>query len=242
MTDAQKWAGPLGLARVVRRRVSDDVRARLETVIREGRLQPGEALPSERELMTMMGVGRPAVRDALAALARIGLVSVAAGGRTRVSVPTPRHLLHELGGVARHLIREPGGARHFEQARAVFEVGLVRWVCQHAIPDQVALLQGALDRNEAAIGDQPRFVETDVAFHRLLATIPANPVLLALHDAAVEWLILQRPPLSEPAPSNRMSHAGHAAIYNAIATRNVEAAAAAMQQHLDDAYIRYARN
>lgn len=233
---------PLVLSRVTRRRVSDDVRARLEEAIRTGRLLPGDKLPSERDLMAMMGVGRPAIRDALAALARIGLVTTASGGRTRVSVPNPKHLLDELGSVVRHLMRDPDGARQFEQARAVFEAGLVRWVAQHATLGQVGELRTALDRNESAIGDQPRFVDTDVAFHRALATIPSNPVLLALHDASVEWLILQRPPLTDPAANNRMSHAGHTAIYEAIAARNAEAAAAAMQQHLDDAYIRYARN
>jgi len=232
----------LGLAPVAKRRVADDVRDLLEAAIREGRLHPGDALPSERDLMAAMGVGRPAVRDALTALARIGLVRVAAGGRTRVCVPTPRHLLDELGSVARHLIREPAGARQFEQARTVFEAGLVRWAAQYATPDQIGELRGALDRNEAAIGDQPRFVETDVGFHRQLAAMPDNPVLLALHDASVEWLILQRPPLLDPAPNNRMSHAGHAAIFEAVAARDAEAAAAAMQQHLDDAYNRYARN
>ncbi len=239
---ADKWPGDLGLAPVTRRRVADDVREKLETAIREDRLKAGETLPSERDLMAMMGVGRPAVRDALSALARMGLVKISAGGRTRVSTPTPRHLLDELGGVARHLMREPGGALHFERARTIMEVGLVRWVAEHATAKIVDALADALQRNEAAVGKQKRFVETDVAFHRVLAEASANPVLLALHDASVEWLILQRPPLSDPAPNNRMSHAGHVEIFEAIRAHDVEAAAKAMQQHLDEAYIRYARN
>ena len=234
--------GSLGFAAVTRRRVSDDVRARLESAIRDGRFQPDEALPSERELMAAMGVGRPAVREALTALARIGLVKISSGGRTRVSRPSPKHMLDELASQARHLIREPGGARHFEQARTVFEVGLVRWVAQHATPEQAGALRAALDRNQAAIGDQRRFVETDVAFHRVLAEMPGNPVLLALHDASVEWLILQRPPLADPEPNHRMSHAGHTAIWEAVAARSPDRAAAAMQEHLDQAYNRYARN
>ena len=232
----------LGLATITRRRVSDDVRARLEAAIRDGRLHPGDALPSERDLMAAMGVGRPAVREALTALARMGLVKISSGGRTRVSTPSPKHILDELGSQARHMMREPGGARYFEQARTVIEVGLVRWSAQHATPQQVLLLRAALDRNEAAIGDQPRFVDTDVGFHRVLADMTGNPVLLALHDASVEWLILQRPPLADPAPNNRMSHAGHTAIFEAVAARSPDRAASAMQQHLDEAGNRYARH
>ena len=232
----------LSLGPVRKRRVADDVRVRLEQAIRGGRLQPGEVLPSERELMAAMGVGRPAVRDALAALARVGLVKVSAGGRTRVATPTPKHILDELGGLAQHLLRLPDGARQFEQARSVLEVGLVRWVALHATPAQVDGLRTALLRNGDAIGDQASFVQTDVAFHRVLAEAAANPVLLALHDASVEWLIMQRPPLLDPGSSNRMSHAGHQSVFDAVAARDPDGAAAAMQQHLDEAYNRYVRN
>jgi GntR family transcriptional regulator, transcriptional repressor for pyruvate dehydrogenase complex len=60
--------------------VHDDLRAR----ILDGRLSPGDAVPSERTLSADFGVNRHAVREALRRLQQAGLISVTHGGATRV--------------------------------------------------------------------------------------------------------------------------------------------------------------
>ena len=60
-----------------------------EEMIQDGQFGLGDFLPSERELMQHFGVGRPAVREALFALQRMGLVVVATGERPRVSNSNP---------------------------------------------------------------------------------------------------------------------------------------------------------
>src|SRR5436305_7969712 len=60
--------------------VHDDLRAR----ILDGRLAPGDAVPSERTLSADFGVNRHAVREALRRLQQSGLISVTHGGATRV--------------------------------------------------------------------------------------------------------------------------------------------------------------
>ena len=77
-------------APIRRRRLYEEVALRIEEMIREGRFEVGDSLPAERELMAELGVGRSAVREALASLARMGLVSVNSGERARVTAPTAR--------------------------------------------------------------------------------------------------------------------------------------------------------
>jgi DNA-binding FadR family transcriptional regulator len=55
---------PEAITIIRRRKIYEDVAGRLEGLIHEGRYRPGDQLPSERELMQMFGVGRPAVREA----------------------------------------------------------------------------------------------------------------------------------------------------------------------------------
>lgn len=65
-------------------KVSDTVHAQLRDAILSGRLAPGDAVPSERELSERLGVNRHAVREALGRLQQARLVQVSHGGPTRV--------------------------------------------------------------------------------------------------------------------------------------------------------------
>lgn len=228
------------LGPVRKRKLSDQIVERLEAAIRNGTYKPGATLPPERELMALFGVGRPSVREALFALQKLGLVQLGSGERPRVLRPSPRHLLNELGSTARHLLEQPDGLDHFEQARLAMEVFLVTHACSYATPDDLARLRAALAANEAAIGTGADFVATDVAFHRVLAEMPRNPIFVAMHDAFVEWIINERPILPNVESNNRKSHAGHTAIVEAIENRDVAGAVAAMTVHLGDARARYA--
>lgn len=66
------------------RRVSDTVHADLRARILDGRLAPGDAVPSERLLAEEHGVNRHAVREALKRLQQAGLIRISQGGATRV--------------------------------------------------------------------------------------------------------------------------------------------------------------
>jgi DNA-binding FadR family transcriptional regulator len=67
-----------------RRLASDSVHERLRQEILDGRLPPGDPLPSERTLSAEHGVNRHAVREAVKRLQQAGLVRVSHGGATRV--------------------------------------------------------------------------------------------------------------------------------------------------------------
>ena len=70
---------------LARKKLSEMVEEELEQMIRRREFGEGEQLPSERELMAFFNVGRPSVREALAALKRKGLVQINNGERARVS-------------------------------------------------------------------------------------------------------------------------------------------------------------
>ena len=81
---------------IQRPRVHTEVLSCLLEDIQSGVYAVGQNLPSERELMDEFGVGRPAVREALAALARMGLIEVSPGLRARVCRLTLQPLLREM--------------------------------------------------------------------------------------------------------------------------------------------------
>lgn len=226
-------------APIRRRKLYEEVVQRLEAMIHEGEYKPGDPLPSERELMVHFGVGRPAIREALFALQRMGLVVVANGERARVSSPTTKTLLGELSGAARLILAKPEGMRHFQQARALFECALAEEAARMATLDDIQALEKALAANKDAIGDDARFMRTDVAFHFAVATIPRNPIYVALHEAIVEWLVDQRSVSLRRSGTDRLAFESHREVFQAIEARDPAAASQAMRRHLNEIAKRY---
>jgi DNA-binding FadR family transcriptional regulator len=202
-------------------------------LIKERRYAPGDRLPSEKEIMSEFGVGRAAVREAMLSLQKMGLVTVSSGERARVTAPTADALVRELSGAARLLLAEDGGIQQFQEARALFEIGLARIAAQVATGEDIEALRKALEANGRAIDNRPDFMRTDVAFHYAIAAIPGNPIFTSMYNAVVEWLTEQREISGRAADAGRAAFSAHARIFEAIAYHDPPAAQIAMQEHLD---------
>ncbi len=107
------------LEKIARRSLPDEVYDQLLGELVGGSLSAGEALPSERRLAEVLGVSRPAVREALQRMAHAGLVEVRQGGSTTVAD------FRRLGGLdlLPHLLL-PGGEIDLKVARSVMEARL----------------------------------------------------------------------------------------------------------------------
>lgn len=222
-----------------RRRLSADIADALAERIRSGDFPQGSALPSERDLCEQYGVGRPTVREAMIHLESRGFVDTSTGRRPRVQEPSLESLFGRLSSLAGQFLRTPEGFGHLEQARMFLETGVVRYAVDHATPAQISALHAALKACEAAIGRDGPFRKADVAFHRVLAEIPGNPIIVALHDAVVEWLIARRPEREDVRELNRASQNEHQEIFDAIVQRSKQQAEDAMIRHLNRAYYMY---
>ncbi len=217
---------------VRRRKIHEDVAAQLEEAITTGRFAPGDQLPSERDLMEAFGVGRPAVREALLLLARMGLVQLSTGERARVTRPTVDGLVDQLSGAARHFLASPGGEEAFQDARRVFEAAIARNAAETATKADIERMRAALRANRDALSDMAAFERTDVAFHASLAETGGNPIFPAMYTALVGWLARQRQiSLRAPGAAAAALHS-HEEIFDAVEKRDPERAWRAMNRHL----------
>lgn len=62
-------------------RASEEIALQVEAAIIDGRLAPGERLPSEREMQAQFGTGRGVIREAIKTLKQKGLLEVRKGAR-----------------------------------------------------------------------------------------------------------------------------------------------------------------
>lgn len=225
---------------IVRRKLADEVRERLIAMIRRGEIQPGDRLPSERELMTRFEVGRPAVREAMQALKADGFIEISHGERARVTAPDTRDMFGRMGQSVLHLLQtSPPTLEHLREARILFEVGMVRIAARKATTEDIARLQAALEHHRTTAGNEPEFIKADMAFHSTIAAISGNSICVVLSEAMLDWLFTFRRELLRVPGSESLTLSEHQRLFEAISRHDEQESERAMTDHLTRANQRY---
>ncbi len=219
--------------RIRKRKLSEEVRSRLLDLIRSGAIGLGEPLPSERELMELLGVGRPAIREAMQSLETIGLIEIRHGERARVAEPSIGRMVDQIGETMKHILsHSPASLENLKEARATFEKEIARIAARRRSDTDIARLQEVHAEQALATGDRARFRRLDGRFHREIAAIAGNPIFTALVDALFGWLSDFHVDLVSVPGLERLTLQEHRGILDAIARGDAEAAATAMGDHL----------
>jgi len=207
----------------------EEVARRLLDLIRSGNLRPGDRLPSERDLAAMFGVSAPSVREALRALAILGVVRRERGGVTRVSSLDLRELFAPLRLVL------PLNARNIDthyRARVFVDGGIGRMAAENITPEALARLRELLEFQATLIDDPVGFRVSDREFHQIVLDACANPFLDQIGRALYEIGMDYRRIASESPGVIAQSLIDHAAIIDALAARDPERTGAAMEAHV----------
>jgi DNA-binding FadR family transcriptional regulator len=225
---------------ITRRKLSHEVLDRLLAGIEAGDYAPGSQLPSERELMTRFGVGRPAIREAMQTLQQMGIIRITHGERARVILPTPNAIIDQITGAMIQLLSSnPRDLHDLKEARLFLEVGLARIATQRATRESLEQLRAALVTCQEVRGDLSRFVAADMAFHRQIAAMSGNLLIAAVSQGMLDWLSRFKRELVSARGAERLTLEEHERIYKAIATGDADGAAKAMSDHLTRANALY---
>ena len=81
------------------KKISEEIVEQIKHLISSGDLKPGERIPSERELATMLGVSRPSVREAIMVLEAMGFLESRQGGGTYVRSLTESTIADPLSNI-----------------------------------------------------------------------------------------------------------------------------------------------
>lgn len=149
------------------------------------KLVVGDRLPPERDLALLLGISRPVLREALRALAMIGVVEIRHGAGTILRRPDAA-ALGEFFSFA--MLQEVPVLEDVMEARIAVECQAGRLACRRATAADLEALRAALERIQATVGDVEEGALADFAFHSALVAAAHAPVLAALYAALAEPL------------------------------------------------------
>lgn len=212
-----------------------EVTRRLLDYFMSGSIDVGTRLPPERQLATSLGVGRSAIREALAALEILGVVNVRPGSGTYLRGSVSELLPQTLSWgmlLGEQKTRELIGVRH------ALEVQAARLAAATADDAAIERLEQHLDLMDANRSDFTAFVTADMHFHQELARIAGNALLEEMLQSVRSLIRVWVERALNDSDHAATTCREHRAILLAVADRDPDRAATEMDRHMDSAAAR----
>jgi GntR family transcriptional repressor for pyruvate dehydrogenase complex len=208
----------------------------VETQILSGALKVGDHLPPERELATLLGASRPAVREGMRMLEAQGVLRTVGAGPGSATVVTalPSEALTRL--LRLHLALSSFRTSDVVEARVMLERRSAELAALHAAPAELDRVRTVLDRMDDLTLSMEEFNELDTEFHVSLADASDNQLVAdmtrAIRGAVRDSLLAAfRARDDWPATAARL-RAEHRLVYDAVANGDPAEAAEAVERHI----------
>jgi GntR family transcriptional regulator, transcriptional repressor for pyruvate dehydrogenase complex len=204
--------------------------------IRAGKINPGDRLPTERELMATYDLGRNTVREAIQSLVALGVVDVRPGRGAQVRQWSGGAAMDAL---TKGALLEEQTVKDLFRLRTLLEGEMAALAADRATEDDLIKIEAAQQFHQRVLELSLSTFDTDMAFHRAIADASRLEIYKRMYDALSDLLAQSRrmmdvvPTTSEPAVE-------HQQIASAIRGRDREAAMQAVHRHFQGAIRRLA--
>lgn len=202
--------------------------------ILRGDFGAGSRLPSEKELSRQFDVSRPVIREAVQAVAMLGLVERRQGRGTRIA---PRDGWRHLSPELLHARTQVGAVEdvllELLELRRMVEVEAARLAARRATDKDLAAMLAHLDQMDINLADPEIFTKHDVGFHGAMLRASGNNLLPPLFEQLRPLLEFARTLSARTRPGGPTeSQRGHREVFEHIAAGHPDEAAQAMANHL----------
>ncbi len=230
-TDGTDAATGVRFERIQQLRAHEYVAEQIRRHISLRLIQPGEALPAERELAAMFGVGRPTIQNALRLLEAAGLVESRRGrtGGTFVSQRDGDSLAADEMIV--RVMRHRKDLEDLLQYRSLIEPPVARAAATARRGPDLVAMRKAIEGMVAAT-NEPEYMRHDTDFHIAIARATGNAVLThAIEDIRMK-LNDAMTLLPESDTWHRRISREHEDLLEAIEAGDSDRAERLMEQHV----------
>ncbi len=220
----------LSFRRIERPTITEEIIEQLRDKILTGEIKPGDKLPPERALAESLSVARTSVREALRALRYMGILEVRNGEGTFLSKNT--RILTDHFKASHLLKRFP--ILELIEARKIIEGATVFLAVKRASAEDRKVLQKLHDIAAGNTADEQKFLRTDFDFHKKIAEMSQNSVLLQMLNAMRELTLEENMEVIKKPGQIRNALEYHRQILESILARDAEKAREDMLRHLSD--------
>jgi GntR family transcriptional repressor for pyruvate dehydrogenase complex len=157
--------------------LTDQAIAKIKALIISGQFKAGSKLPREQDLARQLGLSRNSLREAVRALALIGVLDTRVGDGTYVTSLDADLLLTGMGFVG-DLLAGPT-LLEVHQVRRILEPVATGLAATRLTEDDFEALERCLDAMEGAETTQA-FIDADAEFHRIIVQAARNATLASI--------------------------------------------------------------
>jgi GntR family transcriptional repressor for pyruvate dehydrogenase complex len=209
---------------------ADKIIKQIRGLISSGQLNPGDKLPSERELAERFAVGRSYVRDAIRKLEFYGILRTLPQSGTRVEglgIAALEGLISDV------LAMEESDFYSLVETRVTLEIKAASLAAQNRTPEDIIAITKALDNYENKLHDSKKAIEEDLLFHLKIAEASGNTVLKSLMLIITPDIIKKYAELNIcDDPKTFQAIQDHRVILEHIKNQDSDAVEQAMSNHL----------
>ena len=210
-------------------KISTKIVEQIKSLIKEGDLKPGDALPPERELVKVFNVSRASLREALNSLAGMGFLEMSQKQRTVVKSLASGRMTEPL-----HLLIKDDIQTVFEliEVRKAIETWNAVHAAKRAKDVDIARLDQSIASMEAKLKQRISVVEDDADFHLAIAEATHNKIQTHLMFSIYDLLKESLGGYYESIDMQDV-YAQHSLVVEAIKKRDPDLAGSRMREHLD---------
>ncbi len=214
-------------------KISQHIIDQVRNAIFEGRLKPGDKLPSERELIIKFRVSKATLREALRSLEVLGFLDIRKGVSGGAFV-TEVDMVKARDSFTNFLLFKNLSLEDLSEVRLLLEPYIAEKATLAITQEHLHRLEKLIKDSEHAIKNDISFAsrEVEIEFHRIIASIAGNPILMFILDF-VENLLIDTKEILRPGKefSAKVLRA-HKRIYNALLEKNVRKVREEMMKHI----------
>lgn len=215
------------------KKISEEIVEQIKALISSGDLKPGDRVPSEREMANLLGVSRPSVREAIMVLEAMGLLESRQGGGTFVRSLTEVSISDPLSTMV-------GNDPTLLLSLVEIRMGLESWsaylAAQRITDKEISELREILNEMEKDAASGGWDADIDSRFHYVITTATHNTLQLHLLDtihglyhATIQVALME---FYKRKGYIEILLDQHRAIFDAVSSRDANAAREAMMAHL----------